>query len=267
MTFLIKLRFLVGLFCFGVLLFFVIWPTILVRDFWLSRRGLSDAERWRRNSRWVGRWAQRVRRWVLPIVRHRVRITLPQIPDGVTGPFILAGNHVSALDTVYCTLMADELGIPETRWLVKDEFRRLPAFGSLAQALGYLFISRSRADLDPITAFALRAAADRCSVGILPEGTRWKPGESDPEFTRVRRPKTGGFRAYCEQLPHYPVLSFTIRWPGGAGGRDLVNLDAFYDREVVIEVVYKGCVSADQAETFLLEDFREKNRHLTFVSL
>lgn len=265
MKFFVKGRFLLALGVFAALLLGVIWPMVLLRELVFAISGTPLVVRRHANGRWIGRWVQRIRHGVLPIIRHRIRIVPPVLPEGVTGPFILIGNHVSALDTVYCTVMADELGVPDARWIVKDEFRRYPAFGAVASALGYQFISRSRADLDPITAFALQAAQDRCSVGILPEGTRWQAGQSDPDFTHVRRPKVAGFRALVQQLPHYPVLSFTIRGNGKAG-RNLIELDAYFDQEVVVEAVYKGCIFPEDAETFLLDDFRRKDRLLSFVS-
>jgi len=119
----------------------------------------------------------------------------------LSGPVILASNHLSFIDSIAIPLMAPR----KVAYLAKAEYWREPGFGgwvtrTLFTALGALPVEReasraAQAALD--TAMAVLQAGG--AFGIYPEGTRSRDG-------RLARGKTGvAWLALTADCPVVPV--------------------------------------------------------------
>ncbi len=110
------------------------------------------------------------------------------------GPFVFAPNHQSHLDIL---LLLGQLP-GRTRFAAKRELWRHPVVGAVLDTLGMVPIDRDRPEL--AVAALDRAAGERESFVIFPEGTRSRSGELLPF-------KKGAFvLAIASGLPIVPVV-------------------------------------------------------------
>jgi 1-acyl-sn-glycerol-3-phosphate acyltransferase len=105
-----------------------------------------------------------------------VKVTgLERVPR--SGPLIVAFNHTSLVDgPLLCVTIASAR---RPRFLGKQELFQIPAVGWFLRAIGMLPLQRGAADHSAMRA-ALEILEGSGSIGLAPEGTRVKPGETRP---------------------------------------------------------------------------------------
>ena len=91
----------------------------------------------------------------------------------LTGPLIVACNHVSYVDPV---ALGDALPRP-IAYMAKVELFRIPVLGPLIFALGAYPVDRGKGDIAAIRA-SIRALQEGKAIGIFPEGTRNLSGDA-----------------------------------------------------------------------------------------
>ena len=97
---------------------------------------------------------------------------------------VVMANHQSHLDT---WALAGALS-GQFRWIMKQELRKIPFFGSACQRVGHIFVQRGKSESARRSmAQAAKRIANGTSVVFYPEGTRSMTGE-------LGKFKTGGFR-------------------------------------------------------------------------
>lgn len=129
----------------------------------------------------------------------------------LTGPLIVACNHVSYVDPV-------ALGVALPRpvsYMAKVELFRIPLLGPLIGGLGAYSVDRGKGDVAAIRS-SLRALDEGKAIGIFPEGTRNLSGDA-PIHTGV---------ALLASLSGAPVLPAFVR--GGDRAKRLGKLDVFF---------------------------------------
>jgi 1-acyl-sn-glycerol-3-phosphate acyltransferase len=114
----------------------------------------------------------------------RIRvIDAGRIPE--TGPAIVAGNHLSALDGIVLALVVGRDGRRMTRFLTAAEFFRKPAFGWALRTYRQIPLHRGEGDVDALGE-AIRTVRSGALAGIFPEG-RVNPSPQDG----LQRGRTG----------------------------------------------------------------------------
>jgi 1-acyl-sn-glycerol-3-phosphate acyltransferase len=119
---------------------------------------------------WLARFACRL--FCAIVFRYRVygRENVPQ-----KGPVILASNHQSFLDPVFC-------GVAVKRHLVyvaRDTLFRWRLFGFLIRSVNAIPVSRDKADIAAMRAIIARLQGG-AAVCLYPEGTRTRDGRIVP---------------------------------------------------------------------------------------
>ena len=113
------------------------------------------------------------------VSRIKICVTGKEKLGGLTGKFLLVGNHRSNYDP-FMTVVG--LKIKDIAFISKPENFKVPLFGKISRKCGYFAIDRE----NPKNALkAINRAADLIkngvtSVGVYPEGTRSKTGELLP---------------------------------------------------------------------------------------
>ena len=100
-----------------------------------------------------------------------------------TGPGIVAGNHLSALDGIVFGLVVGREGRRMTRFLTAAEFFDKPAFGWALRRYRQIPVRRGEGDADALEE-AVRTVRSGALAGIFPEG-RVNPAPDD-ELQRGR---------------------------------------------------------------------------------
>lgn len=118
---------------------------------------------------------RRVVAWLVPrIMRFRPQ-GLENIP--ADGPFIIAANHIHALDPVIIAITVPQ----HVSFMAKEEVMRSRLLGWLVKHVGSFPVKRGKADISAIRQ-ALKILAQGNVLGIFPEGTRSKTGEVQSAF-------------------------------------------------------------------------------------
>ena len=147
-------------------------------------------------------------RWVLAALRVICGIRFEvlgqeYLPRG--GPALLASRHQSAFDTlIWLTLL------PRCCYVIKQELRRIPLFGSMIEPAGMIVVDRTAGAgaMRHLMREAERAAREQRQIVIFPEGTR-----SDPGAMRDLQPGVAAIAARTG-LPVIPVLTDSGRFWG-----------------------------------------------------
>ena len=148
---------------------------------------------WLHSFAWFGRWA----------IRRRYRVTVHgagNVP--VTGPVILASNHIGIIDGP----MLACFGPRPAHVLTKDEMFR-GALGRFLTAVGQISLYRGGADPGAIKA-CVKVLREGDVVGVFPEGTRG-PGTYDALHHGA------AYLAMVTGAPVVPVTMLGSREPGG----------------------------------------------------
>jgi 1-acyl-sn-glycerol-3-phosphate acyltransferase len=88
----------------------------------------------------------------------------------LSGPVVLASNHVSYLDPLTLAWVADRRG-RHVRYLAKAELFEKPALGTLLRAAHQIPVSRGRADAADALETAVESLRRGECIGVFPEGT------------------------------------------------------------------------------------------------
>lgn len=108
----------------------------------------------------------RVQAWALEMLEHLAIKLIVKGQPPVTGPMLLAANHISWLDIVVVHAAR------HCRFVSKDEVARWPLVSTLANAADTLYIAReSRRDAMRVVHQMAQCLRDGDVLGIFPEGT------------------------------------------------------------------------------------------------
>lgn len=118
-------------------------------------------------------------------------------------PYVAMVNHSSHLD-----IWAVYHGLPlQIRWVMKQELRKIPIFGTACARMGHIYVQRGDTDS---ARRSMEDAAERIAAGttvvFFPEGTRTRDGQ-------LRKFKTGGFRLAIQAQT--AILPVSIAGTGG----------------------------------------------------
>ena len=119
----------------------------------------------------------------------------------MTGPLIVASNHVAYLDPPVLGAAAPR----RIAYMAKIELFRIPGLGPLIAALGAFPVDRGKGDVAAIRT-SVKTLREGHAVGIFPEGGRNPSG--------LQTPKTGA--ALLAQLSGAPVVPAYISGTNGA---------------------------------------------------
>ncbi len=113
--------------------------------------------------------------------------------------YVVVVNHQSMIDI---PVIHGWLGL-KIKWVIKNELRKIPVFGSACESLGCIYVDR----FDRYAAIksieqARKRLSGRASVLFFPEGTRTRTGE-------IARFKKGAF--YFAKETGLPILPLTIK--------------------------------------------------------
>jgi len=156
-------------------------------------------------------------RGILRVTGVKLHLHHPERMSEAEGHVYIA-NHVSWYD-----IFALASVIPRYTWIAKAELRRLPLFGSAAEAAGIVFIDRDnrKAAFESYKAAAEDVKRGR-SVIICPEGTRGRD-------YHLRPFKKGPFvLAIASQSPVIPTLIH--------GTREIMPKGSFYIRSGAVHI-------------------------------
>ncbi|HHW98034.1 MAG TPA: 1-acyl-sn-glycerol-3-phosphate acyltransferase [Firmicutes bacterium] len=138
------------------------------------------------------RFLRKVLAWLVPrLMRFRPH-GLENIPED--GPFIIAANHIHALDPVIVAIIVPQ----HVSFMAKEEVLHSPILGWLVKQVGSFTVKRGKADIQAIRQ-ALKLLARGQVLGIFPEGTRSKTGEMQAAFEGT------ALLAARSQVPILPV--------------------------------------------------------------
>ena len=129
----------------------------------------------------------------------RIRVTgIRNVPQ--TGPAIVAGNHLSAIDGVALALVVGQRRRRMTRFLTAAEFFDKPAFGWALRSYRQIPLHRGTGDVGALDE-AVRTIRSGALAGIFPEGRV----NGDPE-RGLQRGRRGAARiALATGAPVVPV--------------------------------------------------------------
>jgi len=121
----------------------------------------------------------RVLRKILAWLVPRLVVFRPQGLENIPkdGPFIIAANHIHALDPVMLAIVVPQ----HVSFMAKEEVMHSPILGWFVKKVGSFPVKRGKADIQAIRQ-ALRLLARGQVLGIFPEGTRSKTGEMQAAF-------------------------------------------------------------------------------------
>jgi 1-acyl-sn-glycerol-3-phosphate acyltransferase len=121
----------------------------------------------------VRKWME-VHRWLTRHLLHIETRVEGAVPDG---PHLVAVKHQSMFETLEVARLT---GLPIV--VYKKELSRIPLFGEVTRAYGVIAVDRDAGAkaLRALVAEGRKAAADKRSVIIYPEGTRVAVGETPP---------------------------------------------------------------------------------------
>ncbi len=249
-----KIRGLVPLIVFGILLLTVSLPYRFARRCWSACFHKTDAERRRSETIWQYETARFFHRVIFPMMGIRMPITIHgEIPLGQ--PCILVSNHRTAIDHLILAMVMGTLHLDYVLWVLKYEMQKAWFLGSSFVRAGYAFVTRrgNPRDKDRIREMARMARQDGVSVALYAEGTRFNGTPSEGvRFKHLLEPKIGGFQIFLEELPGYPVVFVCMDWRG-LTGTTILDGEGFLDIHGNVHVWQRDLVPGDDARSVLDE--------------
>lgn len=222
----------------------------------------GPAARRKRIARWQSTWACIAYDAVTAVLGIRTHIGLPAGGTVGDGPFIVVSNHQSSFDILLLYVVLARIGRFDLRWVLKKQLGRAPLIGWAARETACAFIARGGDpdDIGVIRRCARLAAQERANVVIFPEGRRFAGPKPGSHLRNVLPPKIGGFAVLRQEMPHYPVLSLTVRWQGGAAGKTMFDVAAYVGRRVTVEAAVRRDIGS--AEQWLSAEWERKDAAL-----
>ena len=129
-----------------------------------ARRGSLDDDRWAFHSHRVVQ--------IVESVGGTVNISGLEALSQQPGPVVCIGNHMSLLETLILPGIA--LAFSDVNFVVKEELRHYPVFGSIFRALGMIAVSRKnpREDFKVVLREGHKFISNGGSIIIFPQATR-----------------------------------------------------------------------------------------------
>lgn len=188
----------------------------------------SEEVKRRTETYWQLSWARRYLKYIFAYMGIEMPIYI-DVSTPIYNPCILVVNHRTALDHMLVAKVLEHLDEDHALWVAKKEFFNAPFVGKSLARTGSAFVTRSgdAQDKECIRAMARIARADRASVVIYPEGTRFT-GKRDPDssYNYLKDPKRGGLEVLMEELPTYPIVFVCLDWKGLKGGKTIWDGDS-----------------------------------------
>lgn len=239
-------------------------PQLYAMLFWQAVTRVEPGERRRAIARWQSWWGTLSFGVVSRILGIRADFRPTVGGDGWDGPCIVIANHGSSLDIIVLFALMARLGRTDLRWILKRQLLYVPAIGRACRETGCGYVTRGgdSGDLDRVRHCAKVARADRASVVIFPEGTRYVSPKRDSGYANVLPPKVGGVLALRYELPDYPVLSVTIRWGAPRGATTVLDGASYVGRTVTVESALRDDVDSRTIAEWLTREWRRKDAAL-----
>ncbi len=262
-----RIRAALALTCSVLLFFFVAgflaFPEVIVMMIVALLKGEGASGMRVKASTHTGKWACRLYIWICRILHIHIHKNWPTDDDG--RPAIIMANHLGAFDLLLMWGVAVQSGRSNNRLVIKRSILFIPIVGQLAWLTGAIPLKRNRDPNDrrAIAEGARKAIAEKASVPIFPEGTRFTGAIGGSGYRHLLPPKIGGFKNLRRELPDYPVLDITASWypplPPGSGTTVLDSLK-LYGRDLRIT---GHLFNADQIdENWLEKRWHEKDDEL-----
>jgi 1-acyl-sn-glycerol-3-phosphate acyltransferase len=147
-------------------------------------------------------------RWTIAMVRWLcgVRVEFRGLEHRPTGAALIAGKHLSMLDTIAPFLVLDD-----PCYVLKKELLYLPFFGWFAARSGMVAVRREDAAkaLKKMVADCRDRLSEDRQIIIFPEGTRSDPGD-DPDY----KPGVAALYRDLDVPCHLLVTNSGVYWPG-----------------------------------------------------
>ncbi len=147
-------------------------------------------------------------RWVLVMARWLcgVRVEFRGLEHRPSGAALLAGKHMSMLDTIAPFLILDD-----PCYVLKRELLNLPFFGWFAMRSGMVAVRREDAAkaLKKMVADCRERLSEARQIVIFPEGTRSDPGE-DADY----KPGVAALYRDLDVPCHLLATNSGVYWPG-----------------------------------------------------
>lgn len=218
---------------------------------------------------WQMLWA-RVLSWAMSItLGMRARYLLhPDLRGRKSrGPFIIISNHRGVMDGLVIPVLLSKIGVTDFRSVMKHEVSSMPVLGRCWRELGCAFVTRQGdpQDIEGVAKAAKLAKEDGASILIFPEGTRFRERVIGGEYKNLLPPKLKGLKKLLEELPDYPILSFTLAWyKTNAAHETPLELADFADSgvEVIAEGVVKG-IDSENFQSWISCEWKNKDKILS----
>jgi 1-acyl-sn-glycerol-3-phosphate acyltransferase len=177
-----------------------------------------------------------------------------------TQPVLVISNHQSFLDVPFIASLLRYHGCTDLRWIIKKEIGRWPFIGYSCRMNGSAFVTRdpakARSDIRAIIDCAKLAAAERASISIFPEGTRFKTADLASPYQHVLPPHLGAIPMLIKHLPHHVICSLTLHHHANGSGRALIaRMRSFSPLEIGRSV--------DDIEAWLLKEWDLKDAFIS----
>lgn len=255
----------------------IIYPTGMIRRWWMRARGMSASRRREANASHNTRWGWRLARLVEPIIGFRIRVRVVKNHHrnhATRRPCIYVVNHRSALDALILLTVAGHLHNLGVRWVIKSGMLAVPFLGSLMRDTGYAVVIRHkdkpklasavrvRFNRHSMFRFLKQARSEAASVGIFPEGERFSGPKQGTRWRHVGELKTEGFHQMCMHLPLHDVAVVRVLWPESRLGKTVFDASVLCDLTVPVEVELHPHVPAAEADAFLTGVWEETERRI-----
>jgi 1-acyl-sn-glycerol-3-phosphate acyltransferase len=267
MKFLGSVAYLAALTSFGVILSCLVFPHILLVVFWCRLRGIPRNRSATLVTERLTVWTDRIFRVVCFLMRIRLVLVKPEV-DLFPSSIVLF-NHQSTMDVIVKLAVTRRLGLMNFRWVVKAAIAGFPIMGWLSRAAQSIYVDRTGnpGDRDRVTEGALAAGSECASILLFPEGTRFTGPEPGSPYRHLRQPKPGGFNRLRKALPHYPVVSATIRWDppivDPSRAKTIFQAATYFGKTVYVDVIFVPVQVLDQDPDWLTHEWDRKEAWLS----
>jgi 1-acyl-sn-glycerol-3-phosphate acyltransferase len=185
----------------------------------------------------------------------------------------MLSNHQHTVDAVVVHAASARAGIDHVRYVAKEELLKGLELWRSMVAGGFPFINRENGDqaIAAIEGKSALACAEGGSMGIFPEGTRFRGRKPGSEYEFVNPPRPKGFlaivRAMLRERPGEGVyiLNETFAWQTllPETGKHMFAGSHFIGARLIIKAEVVGPFHDEvAAHAWLLEEWRRKDAFL-----